>query len=90
VQIVAASGIAAGAEVHNTYGELPNAELVHKYGFALPMGNPFDRCASTVTCADWRDHPARSRSRHPIAILHLLSVLVVCRSVLLADFKACC
>lgn len=55
VQIVAASGIAAGAEVHNTYGELPNAELVHKYGFALPMGNPFDRCAYNVTCADWRD-----------------------------------
>ena len=35
LQIVAASNIAAGAEVHNTYGELGNAELVYKYGFAL-------------------------------------------------------
>lgn len=30
-----------GQEVHNTYGELGNAELVVKYGFALRR-NPFD------------------------------------------------
>ena len=40
VQIVAASPVLEGAEVHNTYGELGNAELVNKYGFALRQ-NPF-------------------------------------------------
>ncbi len=40
-QIVAAAPVAAGREVHNTYGELGNAELVAKYGFALRC-NPFD------------------------------------------------
>ena len=34
-QIIAASDVAAGAEVHNTYGEHGNSELVCKYGFAL-------------------------------------------------------
>jgi hypothetical protein len=29
------------AQVHNTYGEHSNAELLRKYGFALPA-NPFD------------------------------------------------
>lgn len=44
MQIVAASGVKAGQEVHNTYGELGSAELVAKYGFALPpdLDNPFD------------------------------------------------
>ena len=43
LDIVAASAVAAGAEVHNTYGEHGNAELLRKYGFALPPGtNPFD------------------------------------------------
>lgn len=41
VQIVAASPVAAKHEVHNTYGELGNADLVTKYGFAL-LDNPFD------------------------------------------------
>lgn len=40
-QIVAAAPIAAGCEVHNTYGELANSELVNKYGFAC-RSNPFD------------------------------------------------
>ncbi|KAL4428485.1 hypothetical protein ABPG75_002574 [Micractinium tetrahymenae] len=40
LEIVAASAVPAGAEVHNTYGELGNAELVKKYGFALRQ-NPF-------------------------------------------------
>lgn len=35
LEIVAASPVPAGAEVHNTYGEHGNAELVNKYGFAL-------------------------------------------------------
>lgn len=37
---MAASPVPKGAEVHNTYGELGNAELVNKYGFALRK-NPF-------------------------------------------------
>lgn len=40
VQIVAASDVPKGAEIHNTYGELGNADLVSKYGFAL-SDNPF-------------------------------------------------
>jgi SET domain-containing protein 6 len=41
MQIVAASPVEKGEEVHNTYGELGNADLVMKYGFAL-ADNPFD------------------------------------------------
>lgn len=37
----AASAVGQGKEIFNTYGELANAGLVCKYGFALP-GNPFD------------------------------------------------
>lgn len=40
LQIVAASEVPKGAEVHNTYGELGNVDLVSKYGFAL-CDNPF-------------------------------------------------
>lgn len=40
LEIVAASAVPAGTEVHNTYGEHGNAELVCKYGFAL-RENPF-------------------------------------------------
>ena len=36
--------MARGCEVHNTYGELGNAELVSKYGFAL-RSNPFNAVA---------------------------------------------
>ena len=39
-QVIAASNIPAGKEIENTYGELGNAELVNKYGFALRQ-NPF-------------------------------------------------
>ena len=41
LQIVAASALVAGQEIHNTYGEYGNSELVYKYGFALSH-NPFD------------------------------------------------
>ncbi|KAG2499786.1 hypothetical protein HYH03_002083 [Edaphochlamys debaryana] len=41
LDIVAAQPLARGREVFNTYGEHGNAELVNKYGFALPY-NPFD------------------------------------------------
>jgi N-lysine methyltransferase SETD6 len=41
LQIVAASDIPAGNEIHNTYGELSNCDLVKKYGFALRY-NPFN------------------------------------------------
>ena len=44
LQIVAVSDVAAGQEVHNTYGEIGNDGLVKKYGFAL-RENPF----TTVT-----------------------------------------
>ena len=40
LQIVAASKVPKGDEVHNTYGELGNVDLVSKYGFALD-DNPF-------------------------------------------------
>jgi SET domain-containing protein 6 len=36
--------VPAKQEVHNTYGELGNAELLMKYGFAL-LDNPFDAVA---------------------------------------------
>ena len=39
--LVMRNPVAEGHEVFNTYGELPNAALVHDYGFAVP-GNPFD------------------------------------------------
>ena len=42
VQIIAARPLQAGQEIFNTYGELGNADLVAKYGFALP-DNPFDK-----------------------------------------------
>eukprot|EP00198_Chlamydomonas_reinhardtii_P003225 XP_001692561.1 predicted protein [Chlamydomonas reinhardtii] len=41
LDIVAAQPLAGGTEVYNTYGEHSNAELVNKYGFALPY-NAFD------------------------------------------------
>lgn len=41
LEIVAASEVANGDEVHNTYGELSNCDLVQKYGFALD-NNQFD------------------------------------------------
>jgi hypothetical protein len=44
LEIVATSAVAAGHEVHNTYGELGNAELAGKYGFAL-RHNPFTTVA---------------------------------------------
>ena len=40
-QIVAASALQQDQEIHNTYGEYGNSELVYKYGFAL-RNNPFD------------------------------------------------
>lgn len=41
LEIVVASSIQSGKEVHNTYGELSNSELLAKYGFAL-HSNPFN------------------------------------------------
>lgn len=35
LRIVSASAVAADAEVHNTYGELGNTQLLEKYGFTL-------------------------------------------------------
>ncbi|GAB4814451.1 hypothetical protein N2152v2_001497 [Parachlorella kessleri] len=40
LEIVAASAVPKGREVHNTYGEHGNCELLFKYGFAL-RENPF-------------------------------------------------
>lgn len=40
--------IAKGAEIHNTYGEHSNAELLYKYGFVLEE-NPFDAITVTPT-----------------------------------------
>eukprot|EP00775_Hariotina_reticulata_P007777 gene7777-7975_t len=50
LDIIAASAVAHGCEVHNTYGELSNPELLHKYGFCLPQ-NPFDE---VELGPDWR------------------------------------
>ena len=54
LEIVAACDIPANAEIHNTYGEHGNAELVHRYGFAL-QHNPFNevRSESQLWCAWW-------------------------------------
>ncbi|EFN55406.1 hypothetical protein CHLNCDRAFT_134525 [Chlorella variabilis] len=66
LQIVAASAVPAGAEVHNTYGELGNAELVKKYGFALRY-NPFTAVqldkAALLAAARGALGPARWRRR---------------------------
>lgn len=57
LQIVAVCPLAEGEEVFNTFGELTNAELVSKYGFALPE-NPFTavtldkQCVMTMA-ANW-------------------------------------
>ena len=40
LEIVAARDLAAGQEIHNTYGEHGNAALLRKYAFCLE-GNPF-------------------------------------------------
>ncbi len=40
-QIVAAQSLTAGQEVHNTYGEHSNRQLLNKHGFTL-RHNPFD------------------------------------------------
>jgi len=40
LDIVVVSDIEKDCEIFNTYGELGNADLVHKYGFCLPE-NPF-------------------------------------------------
>jgi hypothetical protein len=72
-QIVAATAVAAGREVHNTYGELGNAELVAKYGFALP-GNPFDAVrvdkAALVAAAIAELGPRACRARARFLALH--------------------
>jgi len=72
-QIVAATAVAAGREVHNTYGELGNAELVSKYGFALP-GNPFDAMrvdkAALVAAAAAELGPRACRARARFLALH--------------------
>lgn len=44
LEIIMASPVPRGHEIHNTYGEVPNSELVSKYGFAL-LSNPFDSIA---------------------------------------------
>uniref|UniRef100_A0A1D2ADH4 SET domain-containing protein n=2 Tax=Auxenochlorella protothecoides TaxID=3075 RepID=A0A1D2ADH4_AUXPR len=41
LRILTASPIGEGREVHNTYGELGNRDLLEKYGFTLPE-NPHD------------------------------------------------
>ncbi|GAX79268.1 hypothetical protein CEUSTIGMA_g6708.t1 [Chlamydomonas eustigma] len=48
LEITAASEIQEGSEVHNTYGEHSNADLVKKYGFALRR-NPFNEVSLDVT-----------------------------------------
>lgn len=73
MQIVAAAPVAAGREVHNTYGELGNAELVAKYGFAL-RGNPFDAVrlgkAALVDAAAAAQGPRACRARCRFLALH--------------------
>ena len=41
LEIVTASCVQDGHEIHNTYGEHGNAELLHRYGFSL-ISNPFN------------------------------------------------
>jgi hypothetical protein len=45
---MAASSLPRGSEVHNTYGELGNADLLTKYGFALRQ-NPFSAVVLSKT-----------------------------------------
>jgi SET domain-containing protein 6 len=39
--MISITKIPKGREIFNTYGDLPNADLLRKYGFA-EEGNPFD------------------------------------------------
>lgn len=48
LMIVAASEVAAGSEIHNTYGEYSNVELLYKHGFALRR-NPFNSLSVSMS-----------------------------------------
>lgn len=64
--------MAAGAEVHNCYGELSNCELVMKYGFALGSGNPFDRVSldPDALVAAAQQHLGKAAARKRVAFLN--------------------
>lgn len=47
---MAAQSLRAGQEVHNTYGEHSNGQLLNKHGFTL-RSNPFDVVEVSVLCA---------------------------------------
>ena len=72
LQILAASDVAAGAEVRNCYGELSNCELVLKYGFALEGGNPFDTVSLDVDglTAAAEQHLGKAAARKRVAFLN--------------------
>lgn len=72
MQILAASDLAAGAEVRNCYGELSSCELVVKYGFALEADNPFDNVSvepDSLTAAAQR-HLGKAAARKRVAFLN--------------------
>eukprot|EP00892_Ulva_mutabilis_P009448 jgi/Ulvmu1/6876/UM031_0081.1 len=74
LRIVAVQPIAAGREVHNTYGEYGNAALIYKHGFALRT-NPFDAVSVTIpelraaVAAAFGDKAADARMRAADACL---------------------
>ena len=55
LQIVAAQSLKAGQEVHNTYGEHSNGQLLNKHGFTL-KDNPFDIVEVRCECVSTLDH----------------------------------
>ncbi|CAG9465287.1 unnamed protein product [Pedinophyceae sp. YPF-701] len=72
LRMIAKRDIAKGEEVINSYGDLPNSELLRCYGFAEPRANPHDAAelhianlfaASEPTAGKGADE-ARSRCSH--------------------------
>lgn len=74
LEIRAMQNIPKGNEIHNTYGELDNEELLHKYGFCIE-DNPFDSVEidkqrlSDAICSK------KPQSLHPNRIRFLLELL---------------
>ena len=83
--LVMRNPVAAGREVCNTYGEVPNAALVHDYGFAVP-GNPFDIVnlegarAADIAVATFGARARRSLGAHSVEVPELFEVAATDRA----------
>ncbi|BDA47006.1 probable N-lysine methyltransferase setd6 at N-terminal half [Coccomyxa sp. Obi] len=68
LQMIATRRIAKGEQVINSYGDLPNSELLRRYGFVEVDPNPHD-CVEIAladlnrTCLTWRTHNSSSNKQ---------------------------